>query len=110
MPSFSDISATLATVAGRNAVRSGAVADAIEGIQPTTVVEPDTPDAVAGVLAAASGARLSVVVRGGGTKLSWGRIPTPIDVVLSTRRLSRVRAHAHGDLTAESTVASRSRR
>lgn len=101
MPSSRDILATLAKVAAPGAVRSGGSPDAIEGIQPAVVVEPETPDDVAGVLASASEARLSVVVRGGGTKLSWGRIPAPIDLVLSTRRLSRVRSHAHGDLTAE---------
>lgn len=101
MASARDIPATLAAAAGPNAVRSAAATDAIEGVQPAFVVEPDTADAVARVLASAAAARLSVVVRGGGTKLSWGRIPAPIDVVLSTRRLSRVRSHAHGDLTAE---------
>ena len=97
----SEILATLGAVAGANAVRAAAPADAIETIQPAVVVEPDTPEVVARVLASAAEAALSVVVRGGGTKLSWGRIPAPIDVVLSTRRLSRVRSHAHGDLTAE---------
>ncbi len=33
--------------------------------------------------------------------MSWGRVPAPIDLVLSTRRLSRLVSHAHGDLTAE---------
>jgi len=95
------LTAALAAVAGPNAVRSGAACDAIEGIQPSAVVEPETPEAVAGVLAAASAARLSIVVRGGGTKLSWGRVPAPIDAVLGTRRLARVLSHAHADLTAE---------
>ncbi len=101
MTSASQILATLAAVAGPDAVRSGTPGDAIEGSQPSAVVEPETPEAVSGVLAAASGARLSVVVRGGGTKLSWGRVPAPIDIVLSTRRLSRVLSHADADLTTE---------
>jgi len=97
----SETLATIAAVAGPNAVRPGAADDAIEGVWPAAVVEPDTPDGVARALARAAEARLSVVVRGGGTKLSWGRIPGPIDVVLSLRRLARVISHAHGDLTAE---------
>jgi glycolate oxidase FAD binding subunit len=92
---------TLAAAAGSNAVRAGTAADAIEGVQPAAVVEPESPEAVASVLAWASDARRTVVVRGGGSKLSWGRTPSTIDVILSTRRLSRVRSHAHGDLTAE---------
>ncbi len=93
--------ATLAAVAGSNAVRGGQAADAIDGVQPAAVVEPESGEAVARLLAAAVAAGLSVVVRGGGTKLGWGRTPSPIDVLLSTRRLSRVLSHAHGDLTAE---------
>jgi glycolate oxidase FAD binding subunit len=101
MPSTRDMLATLAAVVGANAVRAGTAQDAIESMQPAAVVEPDTPAGVAGVLAAASASRLSVVVRGGGTKVSWGRIPATIDVMLSTRRLARIRSHAHADLTAE---------
>jgi glycolate oxidase FAD binding subunit len=91
----------LEAVAGSNAVRAGEAADAVDGVQPAAVVEPDSAETVARVLAAAAAARISVVVRGGGTKLGWGRTPAAIDVVLSTRRLSRVVSHAHGDLTAE---------
>ena len=101
MPVSSDTLAALAAVAGPAAVRAGAAVDAIDGVQPAAVVEPDTPEGVARVLASASQARLNVVIRGGGTKMSWGRPPGPIDIVLSTRRLARVISHAHGDLTAE---------
>jgi glycolate oxidase FAD binding subunit len=101
MPSPTETLATLAAAAGGNAVRPATAADAIDGVQPATVVEPATPEKVAAVLAAASAARLIVVIRGGGSKIGWGRVPAPVDVVLSTRRLSRIVAHAHGDLTAE---------
>lgn len=97
----SETLATLASVAGWNAVRAGEAADAIDGVQPAAVVEPDSGETAARVLAAAAAARISVVVRGGGTKLGWGRTPAAIDMVLGTRRLSRVLSHAHGDLTAE---------
>jgi glycolate oxidase FAD binding subunit len=97
----SDMLNALAAVAGPASVRAGAAVDAIDGVQPAAVVEPDTPEGVARVLASASQARLSVVIRGGGTKMSWGRLPAPIDLVLSTRRLSKMISHAHADLTAE---------
>ncbi|HEY6362541.1 MAG TPA: FAD-binding oxidoreductase, partial [Vicinamibacterales bacterium] len=93
--------AALAAVAGPSAVRAAGAADAIDGVQPAAVVEPDTPEGVARVLASASDARLSVVIRGSGTKMSWGRVPAAIDLVLGTRRLARVISHAHSDLTAE---------
>lgn len=81
-------------------VRSGKDADRIDGVRPRLVVEPRTPEEAAALLAWAARERLSVVVRGGGTKLGWGRVPTPIDLLMSTRQLNRVLAHAHADLTA----------
>ena len=44
--------------------------------------------------------KLPVLIRGAGTKLDWGRPAERIDVVLDMRRLNRVLAHEHGDLTA----------
>ena len=87
-------------LAGRGSIRRGEAADAIDGVTPGLVVEPDTPEALADMLAWSTRERQSVVLRGGGTKLGWGRRPDPIDFILSTRRLNRVLAHAHGDLTA----------
>ena len=52
------------------------------------------------MLRAASDARRSVLIRGGGTKLDWSRAGQPPEIVLDTRSLNRVLAHAHGDLTA----------
>jgi glycolate oxidase FAD binding subunit len=81
-------------------VRAGKDADRIDGIRPGLVVEPRTAEEVAALLAWATQERLSVVFRGGGTKLGWGRVPTPLDLLVSLRGLNRVLAHAHADLTA----------
>jgi glycolate oxidase FAD binding subunit len=80
--------------------RSGKDADRIDGVKPRLVVEPSSVDDVAALLAWASRERLSVVFRGGGSKLAWGRTPQSIDVLIGMRRLSRVLAHADADLTA----------
>jgi glycolate oxidase FAD binding subunit len=64
------------------------------------VVEPDTAEGLAAALKRASDARQSIVIRGAGTKRDWGRPPQRIDAFLGTRRLNRVLAHQHGDLTA----------
>ena len=69
-------------------------------MQPRYVVEPESAEELAGLLAWASHEHVSVVLRGRGTKLGWGRRGGRIDLVVSTRRLNRVLAHAHGDLTA----------
>ena len=63
-----------------------------------TVVEPATEAEVAGVLRAATAAGQTVMVRGGGTRESWGGEVQPADVVLSTRRLDALVEHAPGDL------------
>jgi len=81
--------------------RSGPVGPAdLDGVTPRELVEPASAEEVAAVLASASRERRSVVMRGGGTKLGWGRKPSAIDVILSTRRLNEVVAHEHADLTA----------
>lgn len=79
--------------------RQGTAADAIDGVIPRSVTEPDSPEAFAGALAHASRERLQTVVRGGGTKLEWGRPPAALDLVIGTSRLNRLIAHRHGDLT-----------
>jgi glycolate oxidase FAD binding subunit len=64
------------------------------------IVSPSTPDEVAAALRAASDARRSVQIRGGGSKLDWARNSQPPEIVLNMRSLNRVLTHAHGDLTA----------
>ena len=73
---------------------------AIDGVMPRDIVEPASAEDVAAVLAAASNERTSVVIRGGGTKMGWGRTPSSVDLVLSTKGLNAVVAHEHADLTA----------
>jgi glycolate oxidase FAD binding subunit len=64
------------------------------------IIPPSTAGEVAAALKRASDERLSMVIRGAGTKMDWGRPAARIDVMLDMRRLNRVLAHAHGDLTA----------
>ena len=62
--------------------------------------EPASAGEVAAALKLASDARQSIVIRGAGTKDGWGRPAERIDAVLDMRRLNRILAHEHGDLTA----------
>jgi glycolate oxidase FAD binding subunit len=80
--------------------RPGTSADAIDGVIPKTLVDPTTAEEVGAMLELASRDGLSVVARGGGTKLGWGAPPRRVDMLLSTSRLNAVVAHRHGDLTA----------
>ena len=94
------LGAAAASLVGAAAVRAAGPTDAIDGVIPRLVVEPPTVDAVAAMMSWASRDKLSVLVRGSGTKLGWGPTPRPIDLLMSTARLSAVVAHRHGDLTA----------
>jgi len=80
--------------------RAGAGLDAVDGVVPSVVVVPSTAEQTAGALAAAAREQCAVVLRGGATKLSWGRPVESMDVLLDLRRLNRLVVHRHGDLTA----------
>jgi glycolate dehydrogenase FAD-binding subunit len=66
------------------------------------LLEPASAGEVAAILAGASRDRKPILIRGAGTKLTWGEpvSAAPVDLVLSTAKLNRVLAHRHGDLTA----------
>src|SRR6266403_5122493 len=80
-------------------VRTAATKDAVAGVQPRFVVEPGSEQELGKVLKLANAAGLTVIPRGGGTKLEWGNQPLSADVILSTARLNRVLEHAWADLT-----------
>ena len=90
----------IAAIVGDANIRPAVTADEVDGVAPTTVVEPGTAEELARVLACANRAGLTVIPRGGGTKLDWGNPPRHADLVLSTARLGRVLEHAWGDMTA----------
>src|SRR3989442_13588469 len=74
--------------------------DEVDGVASGAVVEPGTAEDLAMVLACANRRGLTVIPRGGGTKLDWGNPPPHADLVLSTARLGRGLEHAWGDMTA----------
>jgi glycolate oxidase FAD binding subunit len=72
--------------------------DAIDGVMPSWVAEPDSIEEAAGVLAYAHQRGLAVTPRGSGSKRGLGNRPKQLDIVLSTAHLNRVLEHAAGDL------------
>ena len=92
--------AQAASYSGDGTVRPGSDRDVIDGVRPRLVAEPRTPETVAATLGWASSAQLSVLVRGGGTKLEWGGVAQACDLLLSMAALDAVLEHRHGDLTA----------
>lgn len=81
-------------------IRQGSAADAIDGVIPRQVVEPASGAELAATLHTASRDRQITVLRGGGTKLGWGRTPSSVDLLVSTAKLNSLLVHRHGDLTA----------
>ncbi len=80
--------------------RPGSAADAVDGVVPRQLVEPADANELAATLKAASGDKQITVLRGGGTKLGWGRTPSSIDLLVSTAKLNSLLVHRHGDMTA----------
>lgn len=83
----------------RAAQRPGVAADAIDDVVPPLVAEPESIEEFAETLAVASRERIPTVIRGGGSKVGWGRVSPGIGLVVSTARLNRMIVHRHGDLT-----------
>src|SRR2546425_8900735 len=92
--------AELAAIVGSDHLRAATPADAVDGVQAQMVIEPASADELARALRAANAAGLSVIPRGGGTKLGWGNPPRRAGLILSTARLDRVLEHPWGDMTA----------
>jgi len=81
-------------------MRQGSAADAVDGVVPRQIVEPADANELAATLHAASRDKHVTVLRGGGTKLGWGRRAAAIDLVVSTAKLNTLLVHRHGDMTA----------
>ena len=81
-------------------MRHGSAGDAVDGVVPRQIVEPADANELASTLQAASRDKQITVLRGGGTKLGWGRPAAAIDLVVSTAKLNTLLVHRHGDMTA----------
>jgi glycolate oxidase FAD binding subunit len=71
----------------------------VDGISVHRVLEPESHQDVADILATAAQAGDAVIPTGGGTLLGLGNAPERADVALSTKRLARILAHEPADLT-----------
>jgi glycolate oxidase FAD binding subunit len=89
----------LRAVLGPQNLRGAWAADAVSGVLPQFVAEPDDEKQLAATLALANEAAIAVIPRGGATKLGWGNSPKRAELVLSTSRLNRIIEHAWADLT-----------
>lgn len=86
-------------ILGSDHAHPAAPTDAVCGVQPQLILEPENERQLAETLRLANEARLAVIPRGGATKLEWGNPPSRADIALSTARLNKILEHAWADLT-----------
>jgi glycolate oxidase FAD binding subunit len=99
MPATKSIQEELLSIVGSANLRLATQEDAICGIVPQFVIEPENEQQLAAALSCADAAGASVVPRGGATKLGWGNPPKRADLILSARRMNRIVEHVWADLT-----------
>jgi glycolate oxidase FAD binding subunit len=98
--SVENLADSAARIVGAEGVRVATPDDAFDVVRPLLVVSPGDANAAGAVLDWASRDNVPLVIRGAGTKLTWGPLARPADVIVSTLRLNAVVDHRHGDLTA----------
>jgi len=84
-------------IVGKEHVREASAEDAVDGVEPSLVVEPGTIEETSEVMKLASREGLAVSVRGGGTKMGLGNPPRRVDLILSTARMDSMIEHVPGD-------------
>lgn len=99
MITATSIEEKLRFIAGTEHLRAATADDAVCGVQPQFVAEPQDEQHLAALLSCANEAGLAVIPRGGGTKLTWGNRPARANLILSTAAMNRIREHAWADLT-----------
>jgi glycolate oxidase FAD binding subunit len=74
---------------------------AVDGLQPRLVVTPGSAEEVACVIQLSNQHGLTTLARGGGSRMYLGAIPEPFDVLIETRKLTRLLEHEAPDLTCQ---------
>lgn len=87
----------LQRIVGAENVREASGEDAVDGVEPSVVVEPAMIEEISEVMKLASREGLAVSPRGGGTKMGLGNPPREVDLILSTERMDEVIEHVPGD-------------
>ena len=85
------------SIVGGDNVREATPEDAVEGVQPSFVVEPGSVEETSELMKLAGREGLVVSPRGGGTKLHLGDPPASLDLVVSTARMNEVIEYVPGD-------------
>jgi glycolate oxidase FAD binding subunit len=84
-------------IVGEENVREAAAEDAVEGVEPSFVVEPGSIEETSELMKLAGREGLAVAPRGGGTKIHVGDPPRELDLIVSTARLDEIIEYVPGD-------------
>jgi glycolate oxidase FAD binding subunit len=87
----------LRSIVGESYVREATAEDAVEGVEPSLVVEPGSVEETSELMKLAAREGLVVAPRGGGTKMHIGDPPTSLDLIVSTARMNEIIEHVPGD-------------
>ena len=87
----------LRSIVGESNVREATTEDAVEGVEPSLVVEPGSVEETSELMKLAAREELVVAPRGGGTKMHLGDPPTSLDLIVSTARMNEIIEHVPGD-------------
>src|SRR5712664_1454069 len=98
-PLHSSLRHRLISFMGQEHVHAASASDVVAGVQPKLVVIPGSESELAEALRLVGDAGLTVIPRGGSTKISWGNPPARADIIFSTARLNEITEHAWADLT-----------
>jgi glycolate oxidase FAD binding subunit len=79
-------------------VRQAGDDDVVGDCRAKYVAAPASTDEAAAVMKAAAALDLTVVARGSGSRLAWGRPPRSCDLIVDTGLLDQIVEHAAGDL------------
>jgi glycolate oxidase FAD binding subunit len=72
---------------------------AVDGVLPRLAIIPETVEQVSQAVTLANQQGLTLITRGGGSRLNLGGIPERFDVLLETTKLTRLLEHEAPDLT-----------
>jgi glycolate oxidase FAD binding subunit len=87
----------LKNIVGADNVREATPEDAVEGVEPSFVVEPGSVEETSELMKLAGREGLVVSPRGGGTKMHLGDPPASLDLIVSTARMNEIIEHVPGD-------------
>jgi glycolate oxidase FAD binding subunit len=87
----------LQNIVGADNIREATPEDAVDGVEPSFVVEPGSVEETREMMRLASREGLVVSPRGGGTKMHLGDPPALLDLIVSTARMNEIIEHVPGD-------------